>query len=517
VASTPLARSAEAVRFARSTAERAEEATFGEEEGFGMAEADAEAADERVTYSAPWRRAEREPAGSSSPVEVARLERLDARRALRTEPAGRRDPRIQSGTLTAGSFDDHQRFEAYQEFLSKALQEDHAEKLPRLAIGSRVMIEVTGDGGSPIGDARVVVRPVDPQHRGIAPATPALLDLSTGSDGRVVFLTGMDSAGGGREFHVTVHPPDGSQPVAETMHVDQGPWRITLPDTRPRLPEKLDLALVIDTTGSMGDELEYLKVEIDSIAKAVYELFPNVDQRYALVVYRDQGDSYVTRTFDFTGSLAEFRAVLAEQSADGGGDYPEAVHLALDSAVKLDWRARDTARVLFLVADAPPHGQFADRTLEAITGLRHRGVRVFPVASSGVAMEAEFIMRAGAFLTLGQYLFLTDHSGVGNPHAKPHVPDYQVERLNRLMIRMIVSELAGRRLAADEVIALERGDGSLPQPDQGPQLPEQQRNPALSATRNQPQIAPKVPGWVILAAMGLGACIVDSILKRSRP
>ena len=40
--------------------------------------------------------------------------------------------------------------------------------------------------------------------------------------------------------------------------------------------------------------------------------------------------------------------------------------------------------------------------------------------------------------------FLTDDSGVGNAHAEPHLNNYHVERLDRLMVRMIASELAGR-------------------------------------------------------------------------
>jgi hypothetical protein len=302
------------------------------------------------------------------------------------------------------------------------------------------------------------------------------------------------------------------------MHADQAPWRITLPDTRARLPRKLDLALVVDTTGSMSDELEYLKIEIDSIAKAIYEMFPDVDQRYALVVYRDDGDRYVTRSFDFTGSLEEFRVTLSEQSAQGGGNYPEAMHLALENAGRLDWRDRDTARVLFLVADAPPHDRFAGRTLGAVEALRAEGVRVFPVAASGAAMKAEFVMRAAGFLTLGQYLFLTDHSGVGNAHARPHVPEYQVERLDRLMIRMIASELAGRRLAADEVIALESGDGSLPRFDEGPIDGQQQdpRGPAAPVAARVSSSLNGLPRWLLLLAAVLGLCVVDSLVARDR-
>src|SRR5262249_2743826 len=142
-------------------------------------------------------------------------------------------------------------------------------------------------------------------------------------------------------------------------------------------------------------------------------------------------------------------------SAGGGGDEPEAIHLALEQSAQLSWRGAGTARVVFLVADAPPHARFAQRTLDAAQKLRRAGVTVFPVASSGVAGPAEFIMRAVAFLTQGQYLFLTDHSGVGNRHALPHAPSYAVEKLDQLMIRMIAERLSGQAGLPEDVIAVE--------------------------------------------------------------
>ena len=63
--------------------------------------------------------------------------------------------------------------------------------------------------------------------------------------------------------------------------------------------------------------------------------------------------------------------------------------------------------------------------------------------------DLEFYMRTAALLTLSQYLFLTDDSGVGNAHAEPHIPCYDVQRLDQLMIRMIRSELTGTRIEAD--------------------------------------------------------------------
>ena len=131
----------------------------------------------------------------------------------------------------------------------------------------------------------------------------------------------------------------------------------------------------------------------------------------------------------------------------GGGDTPEAMERGLEEAGRLNWRDGNTARVLFLIADAPPHAEDMTRAIKAIDSLRKKGVVFYPVAGSGYDGATEFIMRTAALLSGGVFLFLTDDSGVGDKHAEPHIPYYRVERLNHLMVRMIASELAGRRIA----------------------------------------------------------------------
>ncbi|MCH8252545.1 MAG: VWA domain-containing protein [Planctomycetes bacterium] len=345
----------------------------------------------------------------------------------------------QSGLLTAGSFDDNLNLAVYESFVADLFQENPDELLPYIPLGELVRITVLTQDGDPVGDARVVVH-------SLGESQEPLIDLTTHSDGRVVLATGLDGGGDANEFEVTIHPPDGGEPVVIAFDLDDTDWTINLPEVEAVLPSGLDLALVIDATGSMGDELEFLKIELDEIVAGVADLFPDVEQRYALVVYRDHGDAYVTRTFDFTDSLSEFQANLADQSAAGGGDYPEAMHLALEEAVALDWRADSTARVMFLIADAPPHDADAAQALDAIMDLRRLGVSIYPVAASGVAAEAEYIMRTAALFTLAEYLFLTDDSGIGNPHAEPHIPCYVVQRLDTLMTRMIRTQLAGARI-----------------------------------------------------------------------
>jgi hypothetical protein len=200
----------------------------------------------------------------------------------------------------------------------------------------------------------------------------------------------------------------------------------------------------------MSDELEYLKVEIRGIAERLAKRFPGVEQRYALVCYRDVSDEYVSRSYDF-GDLASFRAKLGEQSANGGGDYAEAVDKALEAASHLSWRRdRGTARVVFHVADAPPHPEKVAPAFHAANAMRRNGVAIYPVASSGIEDVAELTMRTEALMTGSLYCFLTDDSGVGDSHAEPHFPHYHVERLNGLIVRCVASELAGKRLAPNK-------------------------------------------------------------------
>ena len=127
---------------------------------------------------------------------------------------------------------------------------------------------------------------------------------------------------------------------------------------------------------------------------------------------------------------------------------------ALEAALDLDWRTGTAARVAFVVADAPPHADRTGRALDAVREARARGLRLYPVAASGVADAAEYVLRTAAVLTQGRYLFLTDDSGVGLPHAEPKVACYEVTRLDNLLVRVVASELEGRRVeaSADEVL-----------------------------------------------------------------
>ena len=219
--------------------------------------------------------------------------------------------------------------------------------------------------------------------------------------------------------------------------------------------QKLDVSLVIDTTGSMSDEIRYLQSEFLALSRAIEADYPDAEQRWSLVVYRDVGDVYVTRTFDFRTDVNDFRDRLSEQFADGGGDFPEAPDAALDAMNKFSWRAdEDVARLAFWVADAPHHDARAMAMADALRASRGLDVHIYPVASSGIDEFTELTMRSAGQFTGGRYLFLTNDSGVGGDHKEPSIPCYFVTRLDQAILRMVRIELSGEysEPAPDQIV-----------------------------------------------------------------
>jgi len=131
----------------------------------------------------------------------------------------------------------------------------------------------------------------------------------------------------------------------------------------------VEVAFVLDTTGSMGPLIEGAKRKIWSIATSIIDCSPDAEIRMGLVAYRDIGDDYVTRKIELTRDIQDLYANLLELKARGGGDWPESVNEALDVAVnKLQWTSgSDVRRIVFLVGDAPPHMDYAQDTKYPVT------------------------------------------------------------------------------------------------------------------------------------------------------
>lgn len=207
-----------------------------------------------------------------------------------------------------------------------------------------------------------------------------------------------------------------------------------------KAPKNVDIVWAVDATGSMGDEIEYLKTELLDVIGRAKGRNPGLSFRMGTVFYRDVSDAYITASSGLSGNIAKTVDFIKKQSADGGGDYPEAVHSALEEAIHLqDWSKEAIARICFLVLDASPHQtpEVNASLQKSIREAAKLGIRIVPVTASGIQKDTEFLMKFFGLATNGTYVFLTDHSGIGGKHLEPTTDEYKVEPLNELLVRLI--------------------------------------------------------------------------------
>jgi Mg-chelatase subunit ChlD len=244
--------------------------------------------------------------------------------------------------------------------------------------------------------------------------------------------------------NITIKVKSGSYEASQSLVYGQESVQISLSDREAAQPV-LDLMFVIDTTGSMGDEMRYISSEISDVIGAIAGRNPNQTINLALLFYRDNDDDYVTRYFDFTTNISQQQQNLAKQSANGGGDFPEASDKALEEATGKEWSGDNATRLIFHVCDAPPHDNQGSQTryFNAVRTSAEKGIRIIPVASSGIDLNTEYLLRQEALMTGGTYIFLTDDSGIGDSHMEPTVGDYTVEYLNACMVRVVNEYLTG--------------------------------------------------------------------------
>lgn len=340
---------------------------------------------------------------------------------------------VQSGILTAADIDDNLNLNYFQKYVNKVLQSTSENTFPFMPTQDRIKLTIEDANGE--GMNRVKVKIGD-------------FIGYTNSQGILYLFPSVDNISNQEAVEINGKSQGLSFKTFQKLS-DKKELKFTLGETAS-LPKSLDLMFVVDSTGSMGDEMRYLAKEFDAIVSNIQAKYPHVDIRFGLTLYRDKGDEYVVRDFDFTADKKRMKKQLEKQSANGGGDYPEAMDEGVEKALEASWRAEDGVRMMFLVADAPPHDEKIKQMVPIIEKAREKGIRIYPLGASGVAEKAEYVMRHLALFTQGRYLWLTDDSGVGNSHEEPKVNCYQVTRLDQLISRVIQSELSGKRIEANQ-------------------------------------------------------------------
>jgi hypothetical protein len=356
--------------------------------------------------------------------------------------------------LNAGSIDDNANFDDYLLYRRNFLQRN-PEFAYDVDVTMRQIITVTDSAGFPIANA-IVRLFVDDE---------LVWQATTYADGRTLFFPNANQTlRQSTVFEVMVMYNNTFEVF--TLDLRDGPaWSVTLPTTttEARQAPKLDVLFLIDSTGSMADEIYELQTNVLRISDLVSAL--DVDATYGYVTYRDAGDAYELQTFDFTSDVTSFQIDLSRLRADGGADYPESLNRALATSVsQVSWRD-DAIKLVFLIADAPPH--FRDQfrydviSLAALSG----GIKVYPLASSGLDQLGEYVFRQISQLTFGKFLFLTySDTDPQQPGVQPGEPgddrpdleagedpaDFTVEQLDELILRLIEEEIEALRTPVDQ-------------------------------------------------------------------
>ncbi|HBG70229.1 MAG: hypothetical protein A2W93_13260 [Bacteroidetes bacterium GWF2_43_63] len=337
---------------------------------------------------------------------------------------------IAAGQLTAGEVNDFTKWKLWEDIKTTDLASYNTQW--KLYPENRFVVQVSNKKKLPVHNATAVL---------MDELGNVVWSARTDNTGKAELWAGMFDGKAEKKYSINVIYDNKSYPIKKADSFQNGINFIELPVNCSE-EKNVDLAFMIDATGSMGDEIAYLQAELSNVVERVKDSLPGHNVRLAIVFYRDLGDAYVVMNKDFTSNIPEAISYLRSNGAGGGGDYPEAVDSALHVSINnLSWNENAVARILFPVLDAPPH-----ETQKVIASMQNsipraasKGIRISPLACSGVNKSTEYLLRSMALATNGTYVFLTDHSGIGNSHIAPTTDEYKVEKLNDALVRIIVS------------------------------------------------------------------------------
>ncbi|MEO9021912.1 MAG: vWA domain-containing protein [Ginsengibacter sp.] len=335
----------------------------------------------------------------------------------------------QPGVVTAGEWNDLGNWSFWKNLLKK----DDYDTIPArwgFYTSGRISVNIKGTDNKPQTD--IPVRLIENGQ--------TLFSARTDNKGNAeLYVNFLGNSGSTNFSNLRLSIDNGSKIIAGVKKYEEGVNNVVLP-AAVVAKNNIDISFVIDATGSMGDELEYLKTELYDVINRAKKANPGYSLSTSSIVYRDEGDEYLTKVSPFTNNIASTIGFIKGQNASGGGDFPEAVHSALDKAVnELQWSANARARIIFLVLDAPPHDTrpVIEKMHNLIMSASEKGIKIIPVTASGIDKDTEFLMRFIAISTSGMYVFITNDSGIGNTHLEPTVGEYTVEFLNNLILRLI--------------------------------------------------------------------------------
>lgn len=348
--------------------------------------------------------------------------------------------------LSAGEIDDNTEWGVYLTYRNNFAEVPY-NTLPvdDVDVKDRQLIRVVNADGEPILGATVEIVAGD----------EVIQSSCTYATGYTMFLPHANGTSKNIESFSVRASKDGIS-IESDVQLSEEDWTITLDVDQKQA--NLDLLFLIDATGSMDDEIAQLTNNILYISEEIHALPDDINVRYGLVSYKDW--TYTTEVWDFTHDVDQFQMQLAQLYTAGGDG--ETLNDGLDRALHaVQWRGDDTVKLVFLVGDEPP-GVYEDHPSYAVSMLdaARNGIKIHPIASSGLDVQGEYIFRQIAQTTMGHFIFLTYGDGqtaiAGPGNVSGSVSDeesaeYSVEQLHEIVLNLIRDELShSRELATDE-------------------------------------------------------------------
>jgi hypothetical protein len=372
-------------------------------------------------------------------VETSRKEKIETSedKSVVPPPGKPTQPKPRAGLLTAGEWNDlHNWNRHWADLLADGEIEQH-QTLYGFFPKHRYTVLLANEQDFPLADAFVTLK---------GSGGETIWEAKTDNTGKAELWAHLfnptpspSTKGEGSAFRVEVWVNGKKHEIAQPKLAKDGINFLKI-NAECNSPKNVDIVWAVDATGSMGDEIEYLKTELLDVIGRAKNQNPELAFRMGTVFYRDKSDAYITKSSGLSPDISKTVDFIKKQSADGGGDYPEAVHSALEEAIfGQKWSKDAIARICFLVLDASPHrSPEVNASLQkSIREAARLGIRIVPVTASGIQKDTEFLMKFFGLATNGTYVFLTDHSGIGGKHLEPTTDEYKVEPLNQLLVRLI--------------------------------------------------------------------------------
>ncbi len=343
--------------------------------------------------------------------------------------------------LRAGETDDNEAFDEYLAYRQRLQEQypDLAQLTDPLDITERYILAIADEDGRPLPNCQVAIAADD----------TLLWQGTTTSDGTMPFFPRTVAAAEGKtDFTISLVYGDARavHEMKRKKHGADDPIPFAVPGQKRDGKTALDVLFVIDTTGSMGDEIAQIQATLLQITERIENLPEKPALRFGMVLYRDRTDDYVTKAFSFTDDVASFNEALQSIGAAGGGDGPEALNMGLyDGVETMGWRD-DALRLAFLVADAPPHMDYGDDVPygASLRSAVEKGIKIFPVAASGLDQYPSecgtYIYRQIAQFTQGRFIYI-EYGASAASHGVAKPKQDGGNNLDDIVVRTVTREL----------------------------------------------------------------------------